>query len=91
MRGQLHERSSFTLRVMCYSRPLHTLALKTQGCHLSLGQVALALYDSNLRHEAKTFLRFFKLKEWERRLDAQSRWSDYDFLVEDSVLSAPRQ
>ena len=29
---QPHERNSFTLRVMCYSRPLHTLALKTQGC-----------------------------------------------------------
>ena len=58
--------------------------------HLSLGQVALALYDSDLRHEAKTFLRFFKLKEWERRLDAQSRWSNYDFLLEGSGLSAPR-
>jgi hypothetical protein len=32
MRSQPHERSSSTLRVMCYSRPLHTLALKTQGC-----------------------------------------------------------
>jgi hypothetical protein len=32
--------------------------------HLSLGHVAPALYDSDLRHEAKTFLRFFKLKEW---------------------------
>jgi hypothetical protein len=61
--------------------------------HLSLGQVAVALYDSQLLHEAKTFLRFFELKSWERRLDqiAQSRYSDYDFLVEDSGLSAPCQ
>ena len=61
--------------------------------HLSLGQVAVALYDSQLLHEAKTFLRFFELKSWERRLDqiAQSRCSDYDFLVEDSGLSAPSQ
>ena len=61
--------------------------------HFSLGQVALALYDSELLHEAKTFLRFFKLKSWERRLDqnVQSRTSDYDFLVEESGLSAPRQ
>jgi len=60
--------------------------------HFSLGQVALALYDSDLLHEAKTFLRFFELKSWERRLDQiiHSPWSDYDFLVEDSGLSAPR-
>src|SRR5688572_7212628 len=32
MRRQPHERSSFTLREMCYSRLLHTLALKTHGC-----------------------------------------------------------
>ena len=61
--------------------------------HLALGQIALALYDSELLQEAKTFLRFFKLKSWEHRLDqtAQSRRSDYDFLLEDSGLSAPRQ
>jgi hypothetical protein len=61
--------------------------------HLSLGHVAVKLYDSKLLHEAKSFLRFFKLKSWERRLDqiAHSRGSDYDFLVDDSGLSAPRQ
>jgi len=60
--------------------------------HFSLGQVALALYDSELLHEAKIFLRFFKLKSWERRLDQNvQRRSDYDFLVEESGLSAPRQ
>lgn len=59
--------------------------------HLSLGQVALAIYDAELLREAKTFLRFFKLKECERRLDqiAQSRRRDYDFLAEDLGLSAP--
>jgi hypothetical protein len=59
--------------------------------HLALGQVAVALYDSKMLHEAKAFLRFFKLKEWEHRLNQISRWSDYDFLVEDSGLSAPRE
>lgn len=61
--------------------------------HLSLGHVALRLYDSKLLHEAKTFLRFFKLKSWERRLNqiAHSPRSGYDFLLDDSELSAPRQ
>lgn len=61
--------------------------------HWSLGQIAVALYDSELLHEAKSFLRFFELKPWERKLDqiAQSRRFDYDFLLEDSGLSAPRQ
>jgi hypothetical protein len=61
--------------------------------HLSLGHVAVALYDSELLHEAKKFLRYFRLKEWERRLNqiAQSRSRHYDFLVDDSRLSAPRQ
>jgi len=61
--------------------------------HLSLGHVAVRLYDSKLLHEAKTFLRFFNLRSWERRLDqiAHSRRSDYDFLLEDEGLSAPRQ
>lgn len=66
------------------------VSIEDPRLHLSLGHVALALYDSDLRHEAKTFLRFFKLKEWERRLDAQSRWSNYDFLLVGSGLSAPR-
>ena len=61
--------------------------------HWSLGQVALALYDSKLFKEAKTFLRFFKFNSWDHRLDqiAQSRCRNYDFLLEDSGLSAPRQ
>ena len=59
--------------------------------HLALGQVALALYDTGLLHEAKAFLRFFKLKSWERRIgQITGSRSNYDFLVEDSGLSAPR-
>lgn len=80
----------YTARDVLLEAVVH-VSVEDPRLHLSLGQVALALYDSDLRHEAKTFLRFFKLKEWERRLDAQSRWSDYDFLVEDSGLSAPPQ
>lgn len=61
--------------------------------HWSLGQIALALYDSELFKEAKTFLRFFNFNSWERRLDqfAQSGSRNYDFLLEDLGLSAPRQ
>ena len=61
--------------------------------HWSLGQVAVALYDSALLDEAKAFLRFLKLDAWEWRLNqnAQLRRPDYDFLLEDSGLSAPRQ
>ena len=60
--------------------------------HFSLGHVALALHDPELLREAKTFLRFFKFKSWEHRLDqiAQSGSCDFDFVVEGSGLSAPR-
>ena len=60
--------------------------------HWSLGRVAMALYDPQLLREAKTFLRFLKLESWERRLNQtiHSPWSDYDFLFEESGLSAPR-
>lgn len=78
----------YTARDVLLEAAAH-VSVEDPRLHLSLGQIALALYDSDLRHEAKTFLRFFKLKEWERRLDAQSRWSDHDFLMEDSGLSAP--
>ena len=79
----------YTARDVLLEAAAH-VSIEDPRLHLSLGHVALALYDSDLRHEAKTFLRFFKLKEWERRLDAQSRWSNYDFLLEGSGLSAPR-
>lgn len=82
----------YTARDVLLEAAAH-VSVEDPRLHLSLGQVALALHDSELLHEAKTFLRFLKLKSWERRLDqnAQSRWSDYDFLVEESGLSAPRQ
>ena len=82
----------YTARDVLLEAAAH-VSVEDPRLHFSLGQVALALYDSELLHEAKTFLRFFKLKSWEHRLDeiAQSRWSDYDFLVEHSGLSAPRQ
>ena len=59
--------------------------------HAHIGQVAVALYDSQLLHEAKSFLRFFKLESWEHRLNsiADTRRYDCDFLVEDAALSAP--
>lgn len=37
--------------------------------HLLLGQVAVALDDSELVREAKAFLKFFHLDSWELRLD----------------------
>src|SRR5262249_29180575 len=82
----------YTARDVLFEAAAH-VSVEDPRLHLSLGQVALALYDSELLHEVKTFLRFFKLKSWERRLNqmAQSPSSDYDFLVDDSGLSAPRQ
>ena len=68
------------------------VSIEDPRLHLSLGQVPLALHDPELLREAKAFLRFFKFKSWERRLDqiAQSGWSDCEFVVEDSGLSPPR-
>jgi hypothetical protein len=84
----------YTARDVLLEAAAH-VSVEDPRLHFSLGQIARALYDSELLHEAKAFLRFFKLKSWERRLDhiAPSRWSDYDydFLVEDSGLSAPHQ
>ena len=82
----------YTARDVLLEAAAHVTA-EDPRVHWALGQVAVKLYDSELLHEAKNFLRFFKLKSWEHRLDqmAQSRWSDYDFLVESSGLSAPRQ
>jgi len=84
----------YTARDVLLEAAAH-VSVEDPRLHFSLGQIARALYDSELLHEAKVFLRFFKLKSWERRLDhiAPSRWSDYDydFLVEDSGLSAPHQ
>lgn len=82
----------YTARDVLLEAAAH-ISVEDPRLHLAVGQVAVALYDSQLLREAKTFLRFFKLKSWERKLDqiAQSRWCDYDFLVEDSGLSAPRQ
>ena len=80
----------YTARDVLLEAAAH-VSVEDPRLHWSLGQVAVALYDEQLLHEAKTFLRFFELKSWERRLDqiAQSRCSDYDFLLEDSGLSAP--
>ena len=64
------------------------ISIEDPRLHLALGQVALALYDPDLRHEARTFLRFLKLKDWERRLDAQSRWSHFDFVLQASGFGA---
>ena len=82
----------YTARDVLFEAAVH-VGIEDPRLHWSLGQVAVALYDSELLHEAKTFLRFLKLKSWELRLDqiAQSRWCDYDFLVESSGLSPPRQ
>ena len=82
----------YTARDVLLEAAAH-VSVEDPRLHWSLGRVALALYDSKLLQEAKTFLRFFKLNSWKHRLDqiAQSRWSDYDFLLEDSGLSAPRQ
>ena len=80
----------YTARDVLLEAAIH-VGVEDPRLHLSMGQVALALYDSELLHEAKMFLRFFKLKSWKRRLDQKSRWSDYDFLVADSGLSPPRE
>lgn len=81
----------YTARDVLLEAAVH-ISAEDPRLHWSLGQVAVALYDSELLHEARAFLRFFQLHSWEHRLDqlAQSRKSDYDFLVDDSGLSAPR-
>lgn len=49
--------------------------------HVLLGQVAVALHDRELLLEAKTFLQFFKLHSWERKLDqvVQSGSLNFEF------------
>jgi hypothetical protein len=80
----------YTARDVLLEASVH-IGIEDPRLHFSLGQVAVALYDSELLHEAKTFLRFFKLESWERRLNQLGRSRDYDFFVEDSGLSAPRE
>ena len=82
----------YTARDVLLEAAAH-VSVEDPRLHWALGQVAMALYDSELLHEVKNFLRFFKLTSWERRLDQtpRSRWSTYDFLVEEAGLSAPRQ
>ena len=82
----------YTARDVLLEAAAH-VSIEDPRLHWALGRVALALYDSELLHEAKAFLRFFRLESWERRLDQIShlRWTDYDFLLEDSGLSAPLQ
>jgi len=67
----------YTARDVLLEAAAH-VSIEDPRLHLSLGQVALALYDSELLQEVKTFLRFFKLESWERRLNqiAQSHQSD---------------
>ena len=80
----------YTARDVLLEAAVH-VGVEDPRLHWALGQIAVKLYDSKLLHEAKTFLRFFKFKSWAHRLDqiSQSRWSHYDFLLEDSGLSAP--
>ena len=82
----------YTARDVLLEAAAH-VSVEDPRLHVAMGQVAVALYDSELLREARSFLRFFKLKSWESRLDqvAHSRRSDYDFLLEDSGLSAPLQ
>lgn len=60
--------------------------------HLAMGQVAVALYDNKLLHEARRFFRFFKFDAWQPKFDqlTQSRLFKYDFLMDGFGLSAPR-
>lgn len=83
----------YTARDVLLEAAVH-VTVEDPRLHLALGRIALALYDSELFHEAKSFLRFFKLKSWERRLDQLTHtpgFSYYDFLLEDSGLSPPHQ
>jgi hypothetical protein len=47
--------------------------------HFLLGQIAFALQDRTLLHEAKCFLQFFRYNSWERRLDEVVRSGSLDF------------
>src|SRR6266704_1412458 len=47
--------------------------------HLLLGQVAVKLRDRELLREAKSFLQFFKLERWERKLDQVVQSGSPDF------------
>jgi hypothetical protein len=51
--------------------------------HMLLGQVAVALRDRELLHEAKAYLKFFKLSSWEHKLDevVQSGSPDFEFEI----------
>ena len=82
----------YTARDVLLEAAAH-VSVEDPRLHWALGQVGVALYDSELLREAKSFFRFFKLKSWECRLDqnAQTHSPDYDFLLEDSGLSPPRE
>jgi hypothetical protein len=47
--------------------------------HLLLGNLGVGLRDQNLIQEAKSFLSFLKLDEWERKLDEVVRSNSPDF------------
>jgi hypothetical protein len=53
--------------------------------HLLLGQLAVKLRDRELLREAKSFLQFFKLDRWGRKLDQVVRSGSPDF--EDPVCT----
>jgi len=53
--------------------------------HLLLGQLAVKLRDRELLREAKSFLQFFKLDRWGRKLDHVVQSGSPDF--EDPVCT----
>lgn len=56
------------------------VSLEDPRLHLLLGQLAVGLKDRKLLREAKAFLRYFELDQWERKLDqvVQSGRPDFD-------------
>jgi len=71
----------YTARDVLLEAAAH-VSLEDPRLHMWLGQVAVALYDDELFRQAKSFLQFFELKSWERRLDlvAESRSLHLDFV-----------
>jgi hypothetical protein len=55
------------------------VSLEDPRPHLLLGQLAVVLKDRKLLREAKTFLRFFKLDQWEQKLDQVVQSGQPDF------------
>ena len=67
-----------TAREVLFETAAH-VTFEDPRVHLALGQVAVALHESELLYEAKAFLQFFQLNSWEHRLDEIARSGSPNF------------